>query len=198
MAKKPDKQRRRSARERLLDAAQLFDTNGYGAVGIDVIIAEAGVAKRTLYRHFASKDELIAAYLARANTRYLGWIDEELAQIADPVERLRTYAELVQARTTRPTSLGCTFQVAAAEFPSLEHLGHKEALAHKIAVREKLLGLAREAKLREPEVLANALLLLIDGAWAAARMFGAQPSTPATTLVGAANVLIDRHSEGRE
>ena len=194
MAEKADEQKRRPARERLLDAAaQLFDAKGYGAVGIDVIIAEAGVAKRTLYRHFASKDELIAAYLARANTRYLNWIDEELAKVDDPVEKLRTYAQLVQTRTTSPASLGCTFQVAAAEFPSLEHLGHKEALAHKIAVREKLLGLVREAELCEPEVLANALLLLIDGAWAAARMFGAQPSTPATTLVEAANALIERH-----
>lgn len=187
-------QKRRSARERLLDAAaRLFDVHGYGAVGIDTIIAEAGVAKRTLYRHFASKDDLIAAYLARDNVEYLGWIDGELAKVDDPVDKLRTYAKLVQIRTTDPASLGCTFQGAAAEFPSLEHPAHQEALAHKVAVRERLLTLAREAKLREPEALANGLLLLIDGAWAAARMFGAEPSTPATALTETANALIEKH-----
>lgn len=187
--------KKRSARDRILDAAtELFDPNGYGAVGIDTIIAEAGVAKRTLYRHFASKDELIAAYLERTNAEYLGWIDEEIAKVDAPVEKLRTYLALVQQRTTNPATVGCTFQVAAAEFPNLEHLGHKEAAAHKDEVRGRLRKLACEAGLLEPDLLADELLLLIDGAWAAARMFGAQPETPANVLTKAADVLIESHT----
>lgn len=185
---------KKSARDRILDAAtKLFDPAGYAAVGIDTIIAEAGVAKRTLYRHFESKDELIAAYLSQANDDYLSWIDSQVAKVQSPLEKLHTYLALVQTRTTNPATLGCTFQVAAAEFPNLSHIGHQEAVNHKLEVRKRLHKLASEAELRDPEELADGLLLLVDGAWAAARMFGAQPITPAKALLSTADALIKAH-----
>lgn len=183
----------RSPRDRLLDtASELFNRDGYHAVGIDTIVERSGVAKMTLYRHFPSKDDLIAAYLERANVEFQGWLDGELARVEDPKAKLVTAFEATATLATSPRCLGCTFQAAASEFPELEHKGHQVAADHKRRVLERLSGLAREAGLRDPEGLAAQLLLLMDGAWVAARMFG--PDNHAGTVVEAARTLIDAHA----
>jgi hypothetical protein len=87
--------------------------------------------------------------------------------------------------------LGCTFQGTAAEFPDPEHPGHRVALAHKQAVRARLRTLAEQAGLGQPGDLADQLLLLMDGAWVAARMFG--PHNPSDQVAAAARVLIEAH-----
>ncbi|HET9012454.1 MAG TPA: hypothetical protein VFN38_11605, partial [Gemmatimonadaceae bacterium] len=92
---------------------------------------------------------------------------------------------------TSPACLGCTFQLAAAEFPERGHPGHATALDHKQAVRARLGDLAAAAGAREPAALADELLLLMDGAFAAARMYGR--SSPAARVATAARALIDAH-----
>ena len=183
----------RSARDRILDtASQLFYRDGYHAVGIDTIVARSGVAKMTLYRHFPSKDELIAAYLERANAEFWEWLEGETAAAKEPRAKLMAAFEAVAKLTASPQCLGCTFQAAASEFPELEHPGHEVALAHKRRLLERLAELARDAGLAEPDALAAQLLLLMDGAWVAARMFG--PDNHATTVATAARALIDAHA----
>jgi len=180
----------RSPRERILDSAsELFYRDGYHAVGIDTIVERSGVAKMTLYRHFPSKDDLIAAYLERSNAEYWDWLEGEIAAVEDPKAKLVAAFDAVAWLATSPRCLGCTFQAAASEFPELEHPGHQVALDHKMRVLERLAGLAHEAKLRDPAGLAEQLLLLMDGAWAAARMFG--PVNHAASIGEAARVLID-------
>lgn len=181
-----------TARERILDTAgQLFYRHGYHAVGIDTIVAESGVAKMTLYRHFGSKDELIVAYLDRANRQFWQWLDGATPPTGDPLERLRAVCSAVAAMATSPACLGCTFQASASEFPALDHPAHRAALAHKELVRARLRELAARAELRAPEELADQLMLLIDGAWVLARMYG--PDSPAASLVPAADALIGAH-----
>ncbi len=183
----------RSARDRILDTAStLFYRDGYHAVGIDTIIALSGVAKMTLYRHFGSKDELIEAYLERCNTEYWVWLNAEIEGISDPKERLGAAFDAVARLATSPRCLGCTFQAAASEFPDLGHPGHRVALAHKLRVLEWLDGLARESQLRDPDRLAAQLLVLMDGAWVAARMFG--PGNHASVVGEAAHALIEAHA----
>lgn len=185
----------RPARDRILDtASELFYRDGYHAVGIDTIVAESGVAKMTLYRHFPSKDDLIAAYLERANGEYWTWLEGAIASIEEPRAKLVAAFDAVARLATSPRCLGCTFQAAASEFPELDHPGHQVALGHKRRVVERLAGLAREAGLREPKALAYQLLLLMDGAWVAARMFG--PHNHAKGVGAAARSLIDAHAEG--
>lgn len=184
------------ARERILEAAsRLFYRDGFHAVGIDTIIAESGVAKMTLYRHFPSKDELIAAYLERSNREVMEWLEAEIARVTDPRSKLVAAFEGVAKLATSPRCLGCTFQGAASEFPDADHPGHQVALAHKRAVLGRLGGLAREAGLRDPDGLAEQLLLLMDGAWVAARMFG--PDNHAGAVAAAAAALIDAHAPTR-
>lgn len=183
----------RPVRQRILETAQrLFYRDGFRAVGIDTIIAEAGVAKMSLYRHFPSKDELIVAYLEESNRQFWEWLDTETAGVEDPAELLVTMFAAIEQLATSPECLGCTFQGTASEFPDRAHPGHQVALKHKQAVRDRFANLAQRARLRDPDQLADQLLLLIDGAWVAARMFG--PQNPArNSLSAAASTLIDAH-----
>src|SRR6266508_4830585 len=106
----------RSARDRILDtASELFYRDGYQAVGIDTIIARSGVAKMTLYRHFRSKDDLIAAYLEDANQQFWTWFEAALGQ-GNPREQLTALFEGVQQLDASPSCYGCKFQHAAADF----------------------------------------------------------------------------------
>lgn len=186
---------RDGARERILETADcLFYEDGIHAVGVDKVIAESGVAKMTLYRHFPSKDELIVAYLERANQRFWTWIEEEMAAAPDPRAKLLRAFRALGRQATSPSCHGCGFQGAAAEFPDPAHPAHKVALAHKRQVVERFTALAREARLRAPEALAEQLLLLMEGAWVAARVFG--PRNPAARVAEAARALIAAHSGG--
>jgi AcrR family transcriptional regulator len=185
----------RSARERILDtASELFYRDGYHAVGIDTIIARSGVAKMTLYRHFASKDDLIAAYLERSNAEFMAWLDVAIAVVDEPRAGLVAAFDAVGKLATSARCLGCTFQGAASEFPEMDHPGHRVALDHKRAVRNRFAELARDAGLRDPDGLAAQLLLLMDGSWVAARMFG--PDNHAKSVGEAARALIDAHASG--
>ena len=182
----------RSTRDRILDtASELFYRDGYRAVGIDTIVERSGVAKMTLYRHFPSKDDLIAAYLERANAEFWEWLDGEISAVGDPREKLIAAFTATAKLATSAHCLGCTFQAAASEFPELDHPGHEVALAHKRRVLERLAGFASDAGLADPAGLAAQLLLLMDGAWVAARMFG--PDNHATTVIDAARALIAAH-----
>lgn len=180
------------ARERILETAQrLFYKDGFRAVGIDTIIAEAGVAKMSLYRHFPSKDDLIVAYLEDSNRRYWDWLEGAVSDIDGPEKQLVGMFEAIEKLATSPECLGCTFQGAAAEFPDRSHPGHEVAQIHKEKVRDRFADLARRAALRDPEQLGDQLLLLMDGAWVAARMYG--PDNPVGGLAATAKTLIEAH-----
>jgi AcrR family transcriptional regulator len=179
-------------RQRILETAQrLFYRDGFRAVGIDTIIAEAGVAKMSLYRHFPSKDDLIVAYLEESNRQYWEWLDGAVAHLDNPEEKLIGMFEAIEKLASSPECLGCAFQGTAAEFPDRDHPGHQVALTHKRKVRERFATLAQEAGLHDPDRLADQLLLLMDGAWVAARMFG--PHNPAAGLAATAGTLIEAH-----
>jgi AcrR family transcriptional regulator len=173
-------------------AAQLFYEHGFHAVGVDLIIERAGVAKTTLYRHFNSKDDLIVAYLEDANSRFWVWFDASADPTAEPRQRLIGLFDAVEQLATSPACLGCTFQATASEFPEPDHPGHATALAHKQAVRARLHDLAHDAGAADASGLADALLLLMDGAFAGARMY--RQSSPAQQVAAAARVLIDAHA----
>jgi len=187
------KRRGGGARERILEAAAcLFYQDGIHAVGVDTIIEHSGVAKMTLYRHFPSKDDLIAAYLERSNREFWEWLEREMAGVADPREKLLRAFRSLGRQATSPACLGCSFQGAVAEFPDPAHPAHKVALAHKRQVLERFTALGREAGLRAPEALAGELLLLMDGAFVSARVFG--PRSPAARVADAARAIVEAHA----
>jgi AcrR family transcriptional regulator len=181
-----------SARERVLTTAnELFLREGYRAVGVDRIIELAGVAKTSLYRNFRSKDELIVAYLDQADEDFWRWFEEAIADTDSPREKLVAVFDATEKLATSPQCLGCTFQVAAAEFPEPDHPAHRVASAHKRKVLGRLHELAEEAGADDPAGLAEQLMLIMDGAWAAARMLG--PRNHSASAAAAARTLLDAH-----
>jgi hypothetical protein len=109
----------------------------------------------------------------------------------DPADRLVAMFDAIEKLAASPECLGCTFQGTAAEFPDRDHPGHQVALTHKAQVRDRFAELARQAGLDDADELGAQLLLLMDGAWVAARMFG--PINPAAGLTRAARAVIDAH-----
>ena len=181
-----------SARERLLQvASDLFYRQGIRSVGVDEIVASAGVAKMSLYRSFPSKDELAAAYLAAVDERYWRRWEETLAKRApgDARERLKALFRRLAKTATHPEFRGCPFTNAATEFPEPDHPARRIAEANKHELRRRLLELARAAGARKPALLADQLVLLFEGAYTSAQTFG--PDGPAPAVVEAAEALIE-------
>jgi AcrR family transcriptional regulator len=181
----------KSARERILETAdELFYRDGIHAVGIDTIIEKSGVAKMSLYRSFASKDDLVAAYLEARSQRYWRWWDGVMAQNADqPRRQLPDLFEAIAVRTRRPDFRGCAFVKAVAEFPEEGSRARVVALTHKRDLRKRLLKLCRSIGAHQPDVLSNQLLMLIEGAYSTAGILGKRDAVKATAR--AAEALID-------
>lgn len=178
------------ARQKILNTVgDLFFRDGYRAVGVDTVAAKSGVSKMTLYHHFRSKDELIVAYLEDANAKFWVWLEGAMERAGTPREKLVSLFAAVGKLATSRACFGCAFQSTAVEFPELRHPGHKVAVAHKRAVRKRMRDLAKLSGARQPGVLADQLLLLMDGAFVASRMFGVQ--NHAMEVADAAKTLID-------
>lgn len=182
---------KQSARDRILETADdLFYREGIHAVGIDTIIEKSGVAKMSLYRSFASKDDLVAAYLEGRSRRYWQWWDGVMALNPDePRRQLPDLFEAIAVRVRRPEFRGCAFVKAAAEFPDEGSRARVVALAHKRELRKRLLKLCRTIGARQPDVLSNQLLMLIEGAYSTAGILGKRDAVRATAK--AAEALID-------
>ena len=170
-------------------AARLFYQHGYRAIGVDTIAAESGIGKMTLYRHYPSKDDLIVAYLKDSDELFWNGFEQITKDAPTARGKLLAFFESLQEYVNTPACYGCPFLNVATEYPEADHPGHQIALEHKQSVRAKFRALAKEAGALEPNVLADQLFLLMDGAYMASRMFGAK--NPASHLASAAKTLID-------
>jgi AcrR family transcriptional regulator len=167
----------------------LFYEHGYRAIGVDTLATESAIGKMTLYRHYPSKDDLIVAYLKDSNEIFWRNFEEITKDAPAPREKLLAFFESLQNYVRTPACYGCPFLNVATEYPEPDYPGHQVALGHKQSVRARFGQLAREAGAREPEVLADQLFLLMDGAYMSSRMFGVK--NPAAHLASAAKTLID-------
>lgn len=185
-----------SAQEILFEtAARLFYQHGYQATGVDAIAAESGVGKMTLYRHYPSKADLIEAFLRDSDARFWQEFEQATAVAETARGKLLAFFEGLQGYVTSPSCYGCPFLNVTAEYPEAGAVGHQAAIEHKQAVRDRFYQLAIEAGARQPEGLADALFLLMDGAYMAARTFGSTPTSPAAHLAEATRKLIAAHCE---
>jgi AcrR family transcriptional regulator len=152
------------ARERLLDtAARLFYDEGITATGVDTVVREAGVSKPTLYAHYGSKSELVAAVLAARHARRETELEAWALRERDPRARLLSVFAYLAGFYEREGARGCAFLNAAAELGDAGDAGHRAVVAEKRWLEAFLAGLAAEAALEAPERIASQLLLLIDG-----------------------------------
>ena len=153
-------------RERILHAArELFYRDGIRAVGVETIASAAGTNKMTLYRHFASKDALVAAYLSElAAMGDALWETARAEHPGDPEAQLRALLRRVSQFADECSGRGCAFANAAIELAERAHPARKIIEGHKRKQRERLVALCREAGFERPERLADEIFLLVEGA----------------------------------
>jgi AcrR family transcriptional regulator len=180
-----------SARERLIEIViELFYQEGIRAIGIDTVVARSGVSKSSLYRTFASKDELVAAFAEEQNRRFWRWWDETIERHdGAPRQQIEALLEGVAGQIANPQFRGCPFINLATEFPDRQHVGTEIACNNKKEVCRRLRILARALGARDPRQLGNQLALLIDGAYGHAVTLGAAGLR--RELIEMAKLLID-------
>lgn len=177
----------RGARERIeTTAARLFYHNGIHATGVELIAREANVSKRTLYQHFPGKNDLVESYLRRMDTEG-GSPNEQ--RLADPNltarERLLAIFEMSQREVMR----GCPFHNAAVESAGTLRRADDIVRAHKQRIIGRLIAVAREAGVADPELLGQQLAVLFEGATALATSLN--DTAPVVHARAAAATLIE-------
>ena len=157
---------RDNPRSQIIEAAtRLFTEHGYHATGVDTIIKESGIAKRTLYRHFPSKEDLIVAVLKTYNEDFTRSMMERTEnKSSDPKEKLLYLFDLVNDWFHDKSFFGCMFINAVGEYSARESEIRAVCKDFKATIRTYIESLCREAQLSEPEELAKRLALLIEGA----------------------------------
>ena len=159
-------------------ASELFYRDGIRATGIDLVAAQAGVAPTTLYRLFASKDDLVAAYVKQCSTNYrTRLIAASSAATGTPSERILAVFDAFTDEVMSETCRGCPFLMVLAEFPDPNHAAHANAVGHKAWLRglfhELVDELAEATTLHDPAALAEQLSLVAEGIYGSVQSLGA-------------------------
>jgi AcrR family transcriptional regulator len=188
---------RKTASQRVFETArELFYRRGVRAVGIDEIVAEAGVTKPSLYRAFASKDALVAACLEESAKEGRMELDAVMAKTPDdPREQLRGIMRHYGEKMTRPDFRGCPMSNTAVEFPEPGHLGRTVLEECKAGMHTRLAEVTRRMPIDDPDALADGLMLIIEGAMASHHIFGSQG--PSSSLMITADALIDSYLKAK-
>jgi AcrR family transcriptional regulator len=177
-------------RLRVLETASvLFYRLGVRAVGVDMIVAEAGVAKTSLYRHFRTKDDLIAAFLQREDEDFWRVWDEVAQRHAGDAEaELEAHMGWIGERAGRPGYRGCPQINVAAEFPDPAHPARAVARIHKEELRQRLKAIAERLGAKSPEELALQLAVVVNGAFVSTTLFSPENAVP--TLLAMSRSLV--------
>ena len=176
-------------RERIVACAQdLFHRHGIRGVGVETIAEAAGTNKMTLYRHFGSKDDLVCEYLSRKGRKSDEiWADVEAASPGDPVGQLYGYIGRV-AKFIAEDERGCDLANAAVELTEAGHPGLKVIEEFKKHQRDRLARLCGAAGASRPGLLADTIVLLIEGARVSRRSVGT--GGPSANLVRTSEAVI--------
>jgi AcrR family transcriptional regulator len=169
-------------RTRILKAArELFYRHGIHAGSVDAIAEAADTNKTTLYRHFTSKDELVAECLREYGRELeMTWAEIERAHPGQPKEQLFAWLRFIAEFKLGTTERGCAFANAAVELSDANHPARRVIEECKRQHRELIIELCRKAGLRDPELLADELFLLGEGARVSMQSLG--PRGPAERL----------------
>jgi AcrR family transcriptional regulator len=180
-------------RARILKAAcDLFYRRGIHTVGVDAVAEAAGTNKTTLYRHFASKDELVAECLREYGREFeTAWAEIEQAHLGKPKDQLLAWLDFIAEFKLGTSERGCAFANAAVQLPEADHPARRVIEECKSRHRDLIIELCRKAGLRDPELLADELFLLSEGARLSMQSLG--PNGPAGRLGEMFRTLIAAH-----
>jgi AcrR family transcriptional regulator len=186
----------KTGRERLVAAAiELFYRHGFGAVGVDQVIATAGVTKTTFYKHFDGKDDLMVAAVERRDQWESQAWDRAVRKLAgdDPVKQLLAVLDVMDLWFNDPEFHGCIFLNAATEFPNPHDPVHKAAAAYRRKTHEHWRNLAQSAG-ADPsgaETFADCFTAIVEGALILRQTQGRNDA--ARVVRPAVEQLIDTH-----
>ncbi|MGW8064506.1 TetR/AcrR family transcriptional regulator [Streptomyces ziwulingensis] len=164
---KPSRVRMTPGARRVLEAAErLFYERGIHAVGVDLIAAEAGVTKKTLYDRFGSKEQIVVEYLAGRDERWRGLLGAHLDAVAEqgPAARVLAVFEASRAWVAEYGAKGCGMINAHAEISDPAHPAHPVITGQKRWMLDLFTRLAREVDAGGADRLARTLMLLHEGA----------------------------------
>jgi AcrR family transcriptional regulator len=166
-------------RDRILDtASRLFYERGVRAVGVDLVVLEAAVAKTSLYRYFPTKDDLIVAFLEREDLEFWAHWDGVAMQFPDdPAGELDAHMRWIGERLGRSNYRGCPQINVAAEFAEQDHPARQVARRHMQALRGRLLDIAKRLGVPRPKQLAAQLAVLVNGAFVSSGLLAADEAT---------------------
>lgn len=152
-------------RDRILDAAErCFYDKGITATGVDRLAEEAGVSKRTLYNHFLSKDDVVAAYLQRREDRWRQRLADALEGLESPAERIVAYVRAYCEHDELGGYRGCPFINASAELADESHPGVAVIRGSVANVESGVAEILADAGVDDPRALAAQILLVLEGA----------------------------------
>ena len=158
---------------KLLAATErLIYAGGICATGMDAIVKESGVSRKTIYRYFRTKDELVAEALSKRDERWMRWFVEESSKGETPAARLLATFDALEQWFLTPDFRGCAFINAAGEIGDASDPIRMVAKEHKVKLRNFLRQLAQEYGATDPDELATEFLILIDGAITVALVMG--------------------------
>lgn len=180
-------------RERILDAAvEHYYAEGIRAVSADKLIAAAHVSKVTFYRHFPTKNDLVAAYLEiRSATEKAAILAKRDELADDPAGVLQWYADVVGQTACSPGFRGCPFINAAAEIAETDHPGHTIIRDHRAWLSLQIAELLDLLDVEGAATKAQQLMMLRDGAMVSGYL-GSAPEQVASALTAAARSIIGR------
>ncbi len=189
--------------ERILAVAgRLFYANGIHATGVDRIIAESGIAKMSLYKHFRSKEVMVLAFLNRRDERWCGWLAARVDALATrahrPDARILAIFEALGEWFASEEFRGCAFINAAVEFADAGHLARIAAAAHKTRVRDYIASECRKARLRQAAEAAARLALIVEGAIITAQLGEIQTAAPRAKAIARATLVDFLPSHNKE
>jgi len=185
-----------SARERILEAAyELFSRHGLQSVGINTVVARSGVTKRTLYRHFASKDDLVVEFLRLREERWTkSWLQGEVEQRASqPTERLLAIFDVFHEWFQRDDLEGCSFINVLLEVEDRESPVRQATGEHLAEIRVFLAQLAEEAGIERPDDFARRWHILMKGSIVSAQEGDCEAARRAQDI---GRVLLERERAG--
>ena len=177
-------------------ASTLFYDRGVRAVGVDLVVDEARIAKTSLYRYFPTKDDLVVAFLEREDLDFWSTWDGVAARHPDdPMAELEAHMAWIGERLARSNYRGCPQLNVAAEFAEPEHPARAVARAHMAGLRERLDKLAGRLGAASPATLGAQLAILVNGAFVSKDLLS--PAEAAGVLLGSARALVAAARIGR-
>ena len=180
---------RASKRDELVQKAlEIFYREGFHATGMDLLAAETGISKTTMFKHFRTKEELILAVLRLRDENFRNWLFRRLEQAGAPRDQLLAMFDALAEWFADPKFRSCMFIKAASEYPDPNHPIHAQAAEHKRLLFLQLQKVAADAGTEDSAALARTLLLLKEGAIVTAHL--GHEADPAGDAKSAAAILI--------